>query len=60
MLFDLGSHLFEQTVVLFRVPVSDTAVLLNEGGCKLVNEEGLVDDGLLIWLRYKSGQVCLV
>ncbi|KAL4782326.1 oxidoreductase [Aspergillus varians] len=55
MLFDLGSHLIDQTVVLFGPPRSIMCLLFDEGGRKGIGEEGFVDDGFLIVLGYEKG-----
>ncbi|KAL3472027.1 oxidoreductase [Aspergillus californicus] len=55
MLFDLGSHLIDQAVVLFGPPKTVMCLLFDEGGRKAVAEEGFVDDGFLIVLGYRNG-----
>ncbi|KAL4994524.1 oxidoreductase [Aspergillus recurvatus] len=55
MLFDLGSHLIDQVLVLFGPPKSVTCLLFDEGNGKEVGEEGFVDDGFLIVLAYGEG-----
>ncbi|KAL4899000.1 hypothetical protein BDW74DRAFT_171838 [Aspergillus multicolor] len=55
MLFDLGSHLLDQVLVLFGMPRSITACLFDEATGKEVGDEGFVDDGFLILLGYGDG-----
>jgi predicted dehydrogenase len=55
MLFDLGSHLIDQAVVLFGTPRTVNCTLLDEAGGKSINEEGFVDDGFVILLGYDHG-----
>ncbi|KAL2824261.1 oxidoreductase [Aspergillus cavernicola] len=55
MLFDLGSHLIDQTVVLFGSPRTVMCLLFDEAGRRTVGEEGFVDDGFLIVLGYGNG-----
>ncbi|PLB47481.1 oxidoreductase [Aspergillus steynii IBT 23096] len=55
LLFDLGSHLLDQAVVLFGAPQSVTAVLLDEAGGKGVKEEGFMDDAFMIILQFQAG-----
>ncbi|KAL5045019.1 hypothetical protein BDW71DRAFT_198473 [Aspergillus fruticulosus] len=54
MLFDLGSHLIDQVVFLFGPPKSVTCLLFDECNGKEVGDEGFVDDGFLIVLRYRK------
>ncbi|KAL4864079.1 hypothetical protein BDV12DRAFT_205921 [Aspergillus spectabilis] len=54
MLFDLGSHLIDQAVVLFGPPRTVMCLLFDEAGKKAVGEEGFVDDGFLVVLGYKG------
>ncbi|KAL4943443.1 hypothetical protein BDV06DRAFT_211021 [Aspergillus oleicola] len=55
MLFDLGSHLIDQSLVLFGKPKSVTCLLFDEATGKEVGEEGFMDDGFLIVLAYPDG-----
>ncbi|KAL4734666.1 oxidoreductase [Aspergillus similis] len=55
MLFDLGSHLIDQVLVLFGTPKSVTCLLFDEGNGREVREEGFVDNGFLIVLGYEKG-----
>ncbi|KAL3441789.1 oxidoreductase [Aspergillus insuetus] len=55
MLFDLGSHLLDQVVILFGSPDTVNCTLFDEASGKNINEEGFVDDGFLIHLRYGNG-----
>ncbi|KAL3492304.1 oxidoreductase [Aspergillus germanicus] len=55
MLFDLGSHLIDQAVVLFGTPRSVNCTLLDEASGKGIGEERFVDDGFIILLGYDSG-----
>ncbi|KAL4915036.1 oxidoreductase [Aspergillus aurantiobrunneus] len=55
MLFDLGSHLIDQTLVLFGPPRTVTCLLFDEGGRRDVGDEGFMDDGFLIVLGYEKG-----
>ncbi|RDW61155.1 uncharacterized protein DSM5745_10653 [Aspergillus mulundensis] len=54
MLFDLGSHLLDQVLVLFGMPRSVTAFLFDEAHGREVGEEGFVDDGFLILLGFEG------
>ncbi|KAL3431018.1 oxidoreductase [Aspergillus tetrazonus] len=55
MLFDLGSHLIDQVLVLFGTPKIVTCLLFDEGNGKEIREEGFVDNGFLIVLGYEKG-----
>jgi scyllo-inositol 2-dehydrogenase (NADP+) len=54
MLFDLGSHLIDQVVVLFGTPRTVNCTLFDEAGGKNIKEEGFVDDGFVILLGYEN------
>ncbi|KAL4811987.1 oxidoreductase [Aspergillus spinulosporus] len=60
MLFDLGSHLIDQVLVLFGTPKTVTCLLFDEDKGKELTEEGFVDDGFLIVLGYEKGLQVLV
>ncbi|KAL4950586.1 oxidoreductase [Aspergillus filifer] len=55
MLFDLGSHLIDQSLVLFGKPKKVTCLLFDEATGKEVDGEGFMDDGFLIVLHYGNG-----
>ncbi|KAL2844431.1 oxidoreductase [Aspergillus pseudodeflectus] len=55
MLFDLGSHLIDQVVVLFGTPERVNCSLFDEAGGKSIEDEGFVDDGFVILLGYDKG-----
>lgn len=55
MLFDLGSHLIDQILVLFGTPKTVTCLLFDEGNGKEIREEGFVDNGFLIVIGYEKG-----
>ncbi|KAL4791324.1 oxidoreductase [Aspergillus venezuelensis] len=55
MLYDLGSHLIDQSLVLFGKPKSVTCLLFHEDSGKEVGESGFMDDGFLIVLHYGNG-----
>jgi predicted dehydrogenase len=55
MLFDLGSHLIDQVLVLFGKPKTVTCLLFDEGNGKEIRDEGFVDNGFLIVLGYQKG-----
>ncbi|KAL4960520.1 oxidoreductase [Aspergillus stella-maris] len=55
MLFDLGSHLIDQSLVLFGPPKRVTCLLFDEATGRDVNEEEFMDDGFLIVLHYEGG-----
>ncbi|KAL4802021.1 oxidoreductase [Aspergillus unguis] len=54
MLFDLGSHLIDQAVVLFGPPTTVTCLLFDEASGKSIKDEGFMDDGFVIILGYEK------
>ncbi|KAL4762265.1 oxidoreductase [Aspergillus foveolatus] len=55
MLFDLGSHLIDQVLVLIGTPKTVTCLLFDESSGKEIREGGFVDNGFLIVLGYEKG-----
>lgn len=57
VIYDLGTHLLDQTVVAFGLPESVTAVFTNQRG---ETEPGAEPDAVTVLLKYKDGLLATV